>query len=56
MAGDLRILRDSTERLNLIKASNEDQKKEGLGGWEKIPDVVQRMIIFRILPPSFEAG
>jgi hypothetical protein len=44
MAGYLRILRDGTDHLNLIKASNEEQKKM-TGGWDKIPEVVQKMII-----------
>jgi hypothetical protein len=45
MAGDLRILRDATERLQLREALNEEHKKEVSGGWDKIPEVVQQMII-----------
>jgi hypothetical protein len=58
MAGDLRILRDATERYHLREASDSDQKKEGAGGWEKIPEVVQRMILKlsaitdEVMPPS----
>jgi hypothetical protein len=58
MAGDLRILRDATDRLNLMKALNEEQKKEATGGWDKIPEVIQKMIIRlsaitdNVLPPG----
>jgi hypothetical protein len=42
---DLHILCDATECLQLREASNEENKKEVLGGREKIPEVVQKMIV-----------
>jgi hypothetical protein len=44
-AGDIRIIRDATERQLLRKIQNEDSKKENQNGWDKLPDVVQDMIL-----------
>ena len=45
MAGNLRILRDASENLQLREASSEENKKDASGGWDKIPEVVQKMIV-----------
>jgi hypothetical protein len=45
MAGNLRILRDASEHLQLREASSEENKKDSSGGWDKIPEVIQRMIV-----------
>jgi hypothetical protein len=45
IAGDIRIIRDATERQLLRELQHEDSKKENHNGWDKLPDVVQEMII-----------
>jgi hypothetical protein len=45
MAGDLCVLRDATERMQLREASSDDNKKDASSGWDKIPEVVQKMIV-----------
>jgi hypothetical protein len=44
IANDLRVLRDVSERQLLRETTSED-KKEQSNGWEKIPEVVQKMIL-----------
>ncbi len=44
IAGDIRVLRDATERQHLRETSLED-KKDQSNGWEKVPEVVQNMIL-----------
>lgn len=45
IATDIRLIRDATERQQLREASLEDAKKDQSSGWEKIPEVVQNMIL-----------
>jgi hypothetical protein len=45
IAGDIRIIRDATDRQLLRELQNEDSKKENQNGWDKLPDVVQDMIL-----------
>jgi hypothetical protein len=45
IAGDIRIIRDATERQLLRDIHNEDSKKDNQNGWDKLPDVVQDMIL-----------
>jgi len=45
IAGDLRLLRDATERQHLREISNEEDKKNSSNGWEKLPEEVQTMIL-----------
>jgi hypothetical protein len=45
IADDIRIIRDATERQLLREIQNEDSKKESQNGWDKLPDVVQDMIL-----------
>jgi hypothetical protein len=44
MAGSLRVLRDATER-QLLRETSLDDKKDHSNGWDKIPEVVQKMIL-----------
>jgi hypothetical protein len=44
ITSDLRVLRDASER-QLLRESNAEDKKEQSNGWEKIPEVVQKMIL-----------
>jgi len=45
IAGDIRIIRDATECQLLRDIQNEDGKKDIQNGWDKLPDVVQGMIL-----------
>jgi len=45
IVGDIRMIRDATERQMLWEIKNEETKKEGQNGWDKLPDVVQDMIL-----------
>jgi hypothetical protein len=45
IAGDIRVIRDATERQLLREIQNEETKRENSNGWEKLPDVVQDMIL-----------
>jgi hypothetical protein len=45
IAGDIKIIRDATEHQLLRDIQNEDSKKENQNGWDKLPDVVQDMIL-----------
>jgi len=45
IAGDIRIIRDVTECQQLRETAAEDAKKEHCNGWEKIPELVQQMIL-----------
>jgi hypothetical protein len=57
IAGDIRVLRETTERQHLREVTGED-KKDQSSGWDKIPEIVQQMILKLsavsedILPPS----
>jgi hypothetical protein len=53
IAGDLRLLRDATERQHLREISNEEDKKNSSNGWEKLLEEVQTMIL-RLLAVSNE--
>jgi hypothetical protein len=44
IASNIRVLRDVSER-QLLKESTSEDKKEQINGWEKIPEVVQKMIL-----------
>jgi hypothetical protein len=44
IAGDIRVIRDATERQHLREVSLDD-KKDQSNGWDKIPEVVQNMIL-----------
>jgi len=45
IAGDIRVIRDATKRQHLRETATEDAKKEHSSGWDKIPEVVQQMIL-----------
>jgi hypothetical protein len=45
IACDIRMIRDATERQLLREIHNEESKKEGQNGREKLPEVVQDMIL-----------
>ncbi len=45
IAGDLQLLRDATERQPLREITNDEEKKNGANGWEKLPEEVQTMIL-----------
>jgi hypothetical protein len=45
IAGDIRIIRDATERQLLREPQNGDSKKENQNGWDMLPDVIQNMIL-----------
>ncbi len=45
IAGDLRLLRDATEMQHLKEITNDEEKKNGANGWEKLPEEVQSMIL-----------
>jgi hypothetical protein len=45
IAGDLRLLRDGTERQHLREITNKEEKKNSASGWDKLPEEVQIMIL-----------
>jgi hypothetical protein len=45
IAGDLRLLRDATERQHLREITNKEEKKNSSNNWEKLPEEVQTMIL-----------
>jgi hypothetical protein len=45
IAGDIRVIRDATECQHLQEAAAYDAKKDQSNGWEKIPEIVQNMIL-----------
>jgi hypothetical protein len=56
-AGDIRVLRETTECWHLREVTGDDKKHQS-SGWDKIPEIVQQMILKLsavsedILPPS----
>ncbi len=45
IAGDIRMIRDASERQHLREVAVEDAKKVQSSSWEKIPELVQKLIL-----------
>jgi hypothetical protein len=45
ITGDIHLIRDATECQQLRDVAAEDAKKDHSSGWEKIPELVQQMIL-----------
>jgi hypothetical protein len=53
IVGELRLLRDATERQHLCEISNDEEKKNSANGSEKLPEKVQLMVL-RLSATSYE--